>query len=84
MLGLPRFEIGDGHLVVGGGPIGDVDWSRFWATANETYTVTATGTGAEVRPVLDLADSCDISGTLGTTSRQVFVAPTTGWYYTRL
>jgi hypothetical protein len=65
-------------------PQEEVDWVKFHATAGVTYTIAAVGTGAEAWPIFDLGDSCDIPSSFGTTSRLVFAAPTTGWYYLRL
>ena len=65
-------------------PQGDVDWVTFQATADVTYTIAAAGTGAEAWPIFDLGESCNIPGSLGTTSRQIFVALVSGPYYVRL
>ena len=66
-------------------PQGDVDWVKFKATVGVTYTIAAAGTGQQAHPAFELWDSCNVPpDSFGTSSRLVFPAPASGWYYLRL
>jgi hypothetical protein len=67
-------------------PVGDVDWAKFPVTAGNIYTVTATGAGAQAMPAVELTDQCPHTSApiFGATTRIVFLAPATGWYYAKI